>query len=78
MDRPRAWSDPEGSSSTIVLYDREKVFMHTNLGWLQVETEEAAGPLSAAEGLAKSYGLTEVSAERARWLSGAEEEEEYE
>lgn len=76
---PRAWADPEGCSSTIVLYDpREggKVFMNTNLGWvgpvdLDLEKDETAE--QAAEKIAEGYELEEVPEERARWLAGMEE-----
>lgn len=83
--RPRAWSDPEGCSSTIVLYDPHvdrpdlgpRIYMHTNLGWVPLgfDVHDARGPEIVAEELGKGYGLQEVSESKARWLSGAEDDE---
>jgi hypothetical protein len=84
--RPRAWADPEGCSSTIVLYDPRNaqepnpsganvVFVHTNLGWVNPDVSQFESPLQACEDIAKSWGLEEVSEERARWLAGMEGED---
>ena len=82
--KPRAWADPEGCSSTMVLYDpRERggpgdsagIYMHTNLGWLgplENEPEEGETLEQVAENIAKGYKLEEVDRERAIWMAGCE------
>lgn len=75
--RPRAWADPEGCSSTIVLLDEGSIFLHTNMGWVPVglQTYDPRGEEVVAEEMAKGYELEEVSEERAWWLSGKEKPE---
>jgi hypothetical protein len=84
--KPRAWSDPDGGSSTIVLYDPrgrddmvrdpEAVYVHTNMGWIAVSWEEDVTAQEAASNLADGYKLKEMSRERAIWACGFEGEED--
>lgn len=88
--KPRAWSDPEGLSSTVVLYDpghREEplgpfIYMMTNLGWIgpvNVELSEGETVEQVAQRMGEGYELKEVSRERAIWLAGfGGQEEEFE
>jgi len=85
--RPRAWSDPEGCSSTVVLWDPNdwsssgygpKIYMCTNMGWipLGLDTKDPRGSEKVAEEMAENYNLKEVSRERALWFAGHEGNED--
>ncbi len=86
--KPRAWSSPDGTTSTQVLYDprgREEgddvplIFMHTNMGWIgpvNLDLDEGETVEMVAEQMGKGYELEEVDRERAIWLAGYEGQEE--
>lgn len=85
--RPRAWSDPTGCSSTVVLWDPNdwsnkglppQIYMCTNLGWVPVgvDEEDREDTETVAEAMAKGYELEEVPRERAIWFAGHEGLEE--
>jgi hypothetical protein len=85
--KPRAWSDPGGCSSTIVLFDpggrsvddEPMVFMLTNLGWIgpvELDLDENETVEQAAEQIAKGYELAETDRDKAIWLTNCEGQEE--
>lgn len=81
--RTRYWDNPEGASSTAVQFRDDTtpmVWMHTNLGWIQVgnsptDVDEAE---SFAAKLAQGYGLEERSLRYARYMAGDDNEDDDE
>lgn len=65
-DKIRMWTDPTGCSSTGIALKDDKIFMHTNLGWvgpLTYELDEGETILTVINRLAHGYELEEIEVE---------------